>query len=288
MENTSITAMIERVHAINKDMLKEFDRLCKSHDAVYFLAFGGLLGAVRHQDFIPWDNDVDVLMTYAEYEKIRPFLKTDIDQTKYEGVYPEDFGKKYMDIVPRLFYRHATIRMDGSYVAYYDGIPNRIGLDIFLMDRFPSGFLGKVFFFRIALRYALLNGKRDRISIEHYPAVMKPIGWLLGHIGRCFNTEKLRKKTEKITRKYENRTDIHTYRVINDNMTNLAREIPESYIASTVEVPLGEDHFPAPVEKEKLLTLWFNDYMTLPPENERIFYMGNVPAKPEDYVFTED
>ena len=51
---------------------------------------------------------------------------------------------------------------------------------------------------------------------------------------------------------------------------------------------LGEDHFPAPVEKEKLLTLWYKDYMTLPPENERIFYMGNVPAEVEDYVFTKD
>ena len=268
-------------------MLSAFDRICRKHDARYFLAFGGLLGAVRHKDFIPWDNDVDVLMEYAEYQKIRPYMKEDVEGSDYDAVQPEDFGDRYLDIVPRLFYRHASIRMDEAYVSYYHGIPNRIGLDIFLMDRFPEGLKGKIHYFRIAARYAMLNGKRDRIALEAYPAYLKPVGLVLGLLGKLVNTENFREKTELLTRKYEDCEDITTYRVINDNLTNLGRTIPGEYISGTIEVALGELHFPAPSGTHELLTLWFGDYMQLPPEEERIPCMGNVPITGDDYIFED-
>ena len=46
-----------------------FDALCKKHDLKYFLAYGTLLGAVRHEGFIPWDDDIDVGMIRSEYER---------------------------------------------------------------------------------------------------------------------------------------------------------------------------------------------------------------------------
>ena len=60
-----------------------FDELCQKHGIKYFLAFGGLLGAIRHQGFIPWDNDVDVMLTEAEYEKLLALHK--------QGLFPEGY-----------------------------------------------------------------------------------------------------------------------------------------------------------------------------------------------------
>ena len=48
-------------------MLREIDRICRMHDIPYMLFAGSALGAVRHQGFIPWDDDLDVLMLRADY-----------------------------------------------------------------------------------------------------------------------------------------------------------------------------------------------------------------------------
>ena len=49
-------------------LLNEFDRVCKELNITYVLFAGTLLGAVRHQGFIPWDDDLDVLMSRKDYE----------------------------------------------------------------------------------------------------------------------------------------------------------------------------------------------------------------------------
>lgn len=51
-------------------MLLEFDKICKKHNIKYFLMFGSILGAVRHSGFIPWDDDLDVGLLRADYDKL--------------------------------------------------------------------------------------------------------------------------------------------------------------------------------------------------------------------------
>jgi len=61
----------KKIWAIEIDLLRQFDALCKSAGLRYFLVEGSLLGAVRHHGFIPWDDDVDVGMFRADYEKLK-------------------------------------------------------------------------------------------------------------------------------------------------------------------------------------------------------------------------
>lgn len=56
------------------NILTEFDRLCRENDIHYSLADGTLLGAMRHADFIPWDDDADVMMTKEEYLKLKSVI----------------------------------------------------------------------------------------------------------------------------------------------------------------------------------------------------------------------
>ena len=90
----------KQVWAVELDLLFEFDRVCKKHNLRYFLAYGTLLGAVRHKGFIPWDDDTDVLMPTEDYEKLWSFASDFKD--------PYFFQTPYSD--PSYLYAHARLR----------------------------------------------------------------------------------------------------------------------------------------------------------------------------------
>ena len=74
---------LRKVQLVQLEIAKEIDRICKKNNIKYFLIGGSLLGAIRHQGFIPWDDDLDVGMLRDDYEK---FLKVAGDelQEKYK------------------------------------------------------------------------------------------------------------------------------------------------------------------------------------------------------------
>ncbi len=77
-------------------MIKIFDKLCKEYGLTYWLDYGTLLGAIRHNGFIPWDDDMDIAMPRADYDKILPLLKDKLEAYGFVlrwGGYYDDRGK---------------------------------------------------------------------------------------------------------------------------------------------------------------------------------------------------
>ena len=62
---------LEQLHKDFTEILVVLDKFCKDNDIEYSLAFGSLIGAIRHNGFIPWDDDLDIMMTRENYEKFR-------------------------------------------------------------------------------------------------------------------------------------------------------------------------------------------------------------------------
>lgn len=74
---------LRRIQLIQLDMMKEIDRICRKYNLKYNIAFGTLLGAVRHGGFVPWDDDADINMPYEDYLKLIEVIDDELDGDKY-------------------------------------------------------------------------------------------------------------------------------------------------------------------------------------------------------------
>lgn len=96
---------LKQKHDDMLQLLLQFDSFCKRHGIYYSLADGTLLGAMRHGDFIPWDDDADVMVTRTEYNKIREAIQKDVSIRLFKAHFldrittPEYIDRKvYMDL----------------------------------------------------------------------------------------------------------------------------------------------------------------------------------------------
>ena len=64
-----VEPMMKCVWAAQLEVLEVIRGICEKHKIKYFAAYGTLLGAVRHKGFIPWDDDVDIMMLREDYER---------------------------------------------------------------------------------------------------------------------------------------------------------------------------------------------------------------------------
>ena len=74
---------IKSIQRIQLEMLKEVDRLCRLEDIPYSIDGGTFLGAVRHQGFIPWDPDIDIIMLRGDYERFYRTAINNIDKSRF-------------------------------------------------------------------------------------------------------------------------------------------------------------------------------------------------------------
>ena len=66
---------LEKAHKINRILMRKLHSVCEEYGVTYFYDSGALIGAVRHHDFIPWDDDIDVAFTREEYNKLKSIPK---------------------------------------------------------------------------------------------------------------------------------------------------------------------------------------------------------------------
>ena len=130
-----IPAWMKQVWAVELDLLAEFQRVCEEHQLEWFPEAGTLLGAVRHQGFIPWDDDIDVMMKRADYNRL-----CEIADQAFS--HPYFFQTEYSD--PGSLRGHAQLR--NSNTAAFSpteikrgyGYNKGIFIDVFPYDNVPD------------------------------------------------------------------------------------------------------------------------------------------------------
>jgi lipopolysaccharide cholinephosphotransferase len=79
----TVPEMMKRVWAVEMEVLGEIHRICMNYGLTYYAFWGTLLGVVRHQGFIPWDDDIDIAMKRKDYQRLMKVLPDELPEGYY-------------------------------------------------------------------------------------------------------------------------------------------------------------------------------------------------------------
>lgn len=120
-----------RVKTIELELLSYIHNFCVEHDIKYYIAWGTLLGAVRHQGFIPWDDDIDIVLFREDYDKLLS-LSNQISEKYYLASFENTEGYQYN--FAKLEYKKSEL----IELIYPKGRHGGVYIDIFPLDGVPS------------------------------------------------------------------------------------------------------------------------------------------------------
>ena len=253
-----VTEERKKIWAISLDMLIFFDKICTKHGLRYFTAFGALLGIVRHQGFIPWDDDLDVCMPREDYEKFWHLCRDEFSQPYFLQYPGEDEG---------YFFSFAKIRNSNTSAVsisfIYEKFNQGIALDIFPLDNCvpqeADANWERVNYLNLlqstTMRRSLLSpSEYDLARMKQYPVRD-------GH-------DALKELNAIVTQYKDRKTE---YCIVSTITTYRASKLIYRWadVLDTIDYDFYGHKIKIPRNYERILTTTYGDYMQLPPVQQR-------------------
>ncbi len=136
IEGFEVSSMMKRCWAAQMEVLESFDAVCKKYSVKYFLAYGTLLGAVRHKGFIPWDDDIDIWMLREDIDRLTNLAVDDFNRVGMELITPFT-DAEYDNLAYRLVNTRNSYCLQEDFLKKYWLFPFMAGLDIFTLNYLP-------------------------------------------------------------------------------------------------------------------------------------------------------
>ncbi len=248
-------------------IFKAFDEICKKHNIKYYIVDGTLLGAVRHKGFIPWDDDIDVVITRKEYEKFEAVADKELPDSMFLSTYDTP---GHIWLVPRIIDKNSRFLLNnaakkkeiGAWIDFliFDGVPEpglkrKIWGAFYLLGRMLYQFSnfstavnlhrkGRPWYEYAAIRFAQLTNIEKILS----PSAM-------GHF------------YDRVCRRYD--LDKCRLGAMLSNAGQLKEIIPKEWLGEGIPMQFEDMTVLGMQEYNKYLTFIYGDYMKLPPIEQR-------------------
>lgn len=234
-------------------VLDEMDRYCKENNLIYMLSYGTLLGAIRHKGFIPWDDDLDVMMPWEDYVR---FCRTYRSNEFYvaDVIKDKDYDLPYSRLIDKSTIRIIHGRKDFG-----------INIDIYPLFHFPQDYYINDYPFMIRA-----SKTKDFISriIRGFDK------FHLSFMGTPLILLR-RKYAKKIRNRIYNLGESPNFVKGKVVPYHEPHPIDESDVSGVVEAQFEGKMYPIPVGWKNILTAFYGNYMKLPPEDQRKPYHGS-------------
>ncbi len=260
---------LRKLQLAELDLFKGFAKVCEKYGLTYFALGGTLLGAVRHQGFIPWDDDIDIGLPRPDYDRLCEVMKT---EGKAEDFYfitfhdTEDHIRYFAHLENRKIplVRHDNMKEEHTYAW----------IDIFPLDAMPNNRIlqklreFRVSFIRATHRFSCFD-QLVNLNKKNRPLRERVLIWIGLHtpVQRMFHTQKRLLRLEKVLTKTE--YDKSDYLVNAMGAYKFREMFEKKYYGDGVLYPFEDTKIRGPVDYDFVCRQLYGDYMTPPPEDER-------------------
>lgn len=257
----SLSISLEQHKEIQVGILLDFAKFCEDNNLKYFIAYGTLLGAVRHKGFIPWDDDIDVWMPRKDYNFLIKNYKSNLN---YRLINPRDNEARhpYVKIIDS-----NTVKIE-KLVDYSNGNLG-VDIDVFPLDGQPDDDTTFVLWYKKLIKIYknyLYNVLKNGGSVKR--RIFFPILKFFAHSRKW-----VFKKADMLHALYPFDNSMYvgtiesTFDVIRDRFC-------KEWFEDSIMLEFESYRFRAPRDYDKILTQLYGDYMTLPPVEKQKTHHG--------------
>ncbi len=275
-----VSSKQKRIWAIEIDLLNELINVCKKYDIKLFVFAGTLLGAARHNGFIPWDDDVDVCLTRTEYEKLLKVAPKEFKSPYFFQTALSD--RRYFVGFSRLRNSLTTGHIKGQKSIDYN---QGIYIDIFVLDGYVDDkFLLKKQLRRRSLAVLFLSSyTNEYIGNTKFAIILKKIVGNILHYTVCkiIPYETAVKYYDGVLKMYNGKCENVTF------LTHPISLLQKYYckitdLDTTAYLPFENITVPVPASYKQILKNIYGDYMKYPPLSERgKWHEGSLELDPD-------
>ena len=249
------------------EILHTVAQICEEKNFRYYLVYGTLIGAVRHNGFIPWDDDVDIMMPRPDYDKLIDYLREHIGEYPHLEVFNRETCQAYPYMITRISDDRYEIIMENE---------KPFGMGVFI-DIYPYDGLGNDQ--KEAVRFGMKGDRlsslcyqatRDHFAIETTTSFFrKCIKMPVYLFCRLCGKERFQDELEKLARvkPYDESRFVGC-------VIWLSWGVKDMYLRKWFEgytyMPFEGYRFRVPADYDKILRHTYGDYMQLPPEEDRV------------------
>lgn len=274
----TVSGKRKRIWKIQLGLLSELHRVCRKYGLRYYAANGTLLGAIRHGGFIPWDDDLDVMMPRADYEKFCAVAGNEFESPVYfqDGMFQKGYYRMYARL--RNAETTAVPKMDIDTLEI-----SGIFIDIFPIDGMAR------FKWQAGLQKAAIKLMDDLAVVHVYkdapaPAWKKiPARMLMKLLCVVVPFEKYQKLLRNLEQKYADSGSGYVFIYTHYKMLIMKKR----QLSNVKWLDYEDTRIPVPGDYDSILKDNYGDYMKLPPMEERGKHHNIFidPDRPYSYYF---